>query len=214
MSRISTDYDAYGACLWHECDAGSVGQPYQYVGQLGYYTCWQEPDFGLLQLGVRFYDPQAGRFTSRDPLQSGPDRYAYAYEKPTGSTDPTGLWPGDWDWVVPNPWEWLFPPYAVYNRARGWYDNTAKCKDFVDHWYEANRDCQRIYESKISANCWDVNGFLDSNPKNPNGLNWVRKCSQRRMRAWFGGQLKEYVEHCGQLVKDIVHTITGGAVGG
>ncbi len=65
------DYDAYGAVIWHECDSGSVGQPYQYVGRLGYYTCWQEPDFGLLHLGVRFYDPQAGRFTQRDVARAG-----------------------------------------------------------------------------------------------------------------------------------------------
>ncbi len=40
------DYDAYGGVLWHERYAGSIGQPYQYVGQLGYYTCWREPDLG------------------------------------------------------------------------------------------------------------------------------------------------------------------------
>ncbi len=69
------DYDAYGAVLWHERHTGSVDQPYQYVGQLGYYTCWQEPDFGLLQLGVRFYDPQLGRFTQQDPIADGLNMY-------------------------------------------------------------------------------------------------------------------------------------------
>ena len=56
-------YDAYGSLLSHDRFEGSVNQPYQYVGQLGYYTHWMEPDFGLLQLGVRFYDPEVGRFT-------------------------------------------------------------------------------------------------------------------------------------------------------
>jgi len=41
-------YDAYGSLLSHECYSGSVNQSYQYVGQLGYYTHWMEPDFGLL----------------------------------------------------------------------------------------------------------------------------------------------------------------------
>ena len=61
------DYDAYGAVIAHEKLAGSVDQPYQYVGQLGYYTCYQEPDFGLLQLGVRFYAAEVGRFGQIDP---------------------------------------------------------------------------------------------------------------------------------------------------
>jgi YD repeat-containing protein len=54
-------YDAYASLLSHDCYEGSVQQPYQYVGQLDYYTHWMEPDFGLLQLGVRFYDPNLDR---------------------------------------------------------------------------------------------------------------------------------------------------------
>jgi RHS repeat-associated protein len=56
-------YDAYGSLISHDELAGSVDQPYQYVGQLGYYAHWQEPEFGLMQLGVRFYDAAMGRFT-------------------------------------------------------------------------------------------------------------------------------------------------------
>ena len=43
--------------------------PYQYVGRLGYYTHYQEPDFSLLQLGVRYYDGEIGRFTQLDPIK-------------------------------------------------------------------------------------------------------------------------------------------------
>lgn len=56
-------YDAYGAVLAHQRGTGSVDQPYQYVGQLGYYTHWQRPGLGLLQLRLRFYDPRVGRYT-------------------------------------------------------------------------------------------------------------------------------------------------------
>ncbi len=83
------DYDAYGAVLWHEKDA-NFDQPYQYIGQLGYYTHYQEPDLALLQLGVRLYDPQVGRFTQRDPARSGFDQYAYANCNPLRSIDPSG----------------------------------------------------------------------------------------------------------------------------
>jgi len=84
-------YDAYGALLAHNRHADSVDQPYQYVGQLGYYTHHQEPGFGLLQLGVRFYDAAVGRFTQRDPLAI--DEVAdtvYADANPTALADPLG----------------------------------------------------------------------------------------------------------------------------
>ncbi|MGC8863681.1 MAG: RHS repeat-associated core domain-containing protein, partial [Armatimonadota bacterium] len=87
-------YDAYGSLLSHDRYSGSVSQPYQYVGQLGYYTQYQEPEFGLLQLGVRFYDPKVGRFTSRDAFPADRETsYAYVRNQPTVLTDPKGLLP-------------------------------------------------------------------------------------------------------------------------
>jgi len=85
-------YDAYGSLLSHDRFDGSVNQPYQYVGQLGYYTHWMEPDFELLQLGVRFYDPEVGRFTQRDALaHSNKDSlYAYSDSSPIVYVDPSG----------------------------------------------------------------------------------------------------------------------------
>jgi hypothetical protein len=54
-------YDAWAKLISHE---GSTNQPYEYVGQLGYYTHWQDANMdGMLQLGVRDYDPSVGRFT-------------------------------------------------------------------------------------------------------------------------------------------------------
>ncbi len=85
-------YDAYGALITHDRYVGSVDQPYQYVGQLGYYTHYQEPDFGLLQLGVRFYDPSLGRFTQRDPIERL-NLYYYADCRPLLLTDALGLAP-------------------------------------------------------------------------------------------------------------------------
>ncbi|WP_347243986.1 RHS repeat-associated core domain-containing protein, partial [Thermogutta sp.] len=83
-------YDAYGSLLSHDCYSGSINQPYQYVGQLGYYTHYQEPEFGLLQLGVRFYDPEVGRFTSRDPVRDGLNWYVYGADIPNCAVDPFG----------------------------------------------------------------------------------------------------------------------------
>jgi RHS repeat-associated protein len=100
-------YDAYGSLISHDELAGHVDQPYQYVGQLGYYTHWQEPNFGLMQLGVRFYDSETGRFTQGDPLGyfAGWNLYRYASANPLNSIDPSGLWDlGGW-WR--NFWDWL-----------------------------------------------------------------------------------------------------------
>ena len=92
-------YDAYGSVLSHEsCATGSIDQPYQYVGQLGYYTHYQEPDFGLLQLGVRFYDTEAGRFTQRDWLSiASESSYTYCQSHPTVMIDPEGMTPSGYD---------------------------------------------------------------------------------------------------------------------
>lgn len=83
-------YDAYGALLAHERYEGSVDQPYQYVGKLGYYTHYQEPEFGLLQLGLRFYDPDTGRFTQKDPAMDGINQFVYADANPAVGVDPSG----------------------------------------------------------------------------------------------------------------------------
>jgi len=63
------------------------------VGELGYYTHHQDANLDLLQLGVRFYDPEIGRFTQRDPVYDPMDGSAYPYveNRPTLSTDPAGL---------------------------------------------------------------------------------------------------------------------------
>ncbi len=84
------DYDAYGAVLWHERHTGSVDQPYQYAGRFGYYAAYQEPDFGLMQLGMRFYDPQAGRFTQEDPKRDGTNWYVYVDDRATLYSDALG----------------------------------------------------------------------------------------------------------------------------
>ena len=119
-------YDAYGALLWHEqlgtwldSSGHSIAQPYQYVGQLGYYTHWQEPYFGLLQLGVRFYDSQVGRFTQVDPQpQPATSQYCYSDGRPVAAADPTGETVTIrlcWDVGVPH------GTLCINNQCRGFY---------------------------------------------------------------------------------------------
>jgi len=106
-------YDAYGSLLSHDRYTGSVDQPYQYVGRLGYYTHWMEPEFGLLQLGVRFYDAQVGRFGQRDPIRRGLSFYGFVDGNPVVRTDPWGM-----DWRTGNfIWHYYFGGGAAVDLA-------------------------------------------------------------------------------------------------
>jgi RHS repeat-associated protein len=89
--------DASGATLTEQkywpyggTRAGGVAQTDKlYTGQQ------QEPGdaaLGLYNYKARFYSTTLGRFVSADPTNGGGlNRYAYTYNNPTGSTDPTGL---------------------------------------------------------------------------------------------------------------------------
>jgi len=83
----SFTYGAWGAVL--NTPQNNL-KPYQYVGQLGYYQ--HSSDRGtamhdLLQLGVRFYDRDIGRFTQRDAVGSS---YSYCWDAPVTLADPSG----------------------------------------------------------------------------------------------------------------------------
>jgi len=100
---VTTDtysYDAWGNVTSHIDPDPNDGiglttdNPYQYVGEVGYYTHYQEPTLKLLQLGVRYYDPSTGGFTQRDPVvlvMYSP--YSYALQNPLMYTDTTGKYP-------------------------------------------------------------------------------------------------------------------------
>ena len=82
-------YDAYGNVIAH--NGPTTDNPYQFVGALGYYTHTQAPEFGLIQTGFRFYDPEAGRYTQQDPNGDGINWYAYCGGNPMAGVDPWGL---------------------------------------------------------------------------------------------------------------------------
>ncbi|MCO6455655.1 MAG: hypothetical protein J5I93_10210 [Pirellulaceae bacterium] len=51
-----------------------------------------DPDTGLVYLRARYYDPETGRFLSKDPagFPDGPNQYAYAGSNPVNYVDPSG----------------------------------------------------------------------------------------------------------------------------
>lgn len=82
-------YDAFGVI---KSKTESVTNPYQYLGGFGYQT---DPDSGLLQVGLRQYNPETGRWMTEDPigLAGGENLYAYCGNDPVNAVDPMGLSP-------------------------------------------------------------------------------------------------------------------------
>ena len=59
----------------------------------GFSTKWTDPLTGLVDFGLRWYDPVAGRFLSRDPIgeQGGRNLYAFVNNDPVNQQDYLGL---------------------------------------------------------------------------------------------------------------------------
>jgi len=68
--------------------ASATWYPFRFGGEWSYLT---DPS-GLLQLGARFYRPEAGRFIQQDPEGDGANWYAYVGNNPLAGLDPEGLY--------------------------------------------------------------------------------------------------------------------------
>jgi RHS repeat-associated protein len=79
-------YDEFGNLLNF---VEAVSNPFLYVGQYGV----MDEDNGLLYMRARYYDPQVGRFISKDPIKygGGINLYAYVENDPIDLIDPLGL---------------------------------------------------------------------------------------------------------------------------
>ncbi|MCH8550945.1 MAG: hypothetical protein LAT62_03345 [Natronospirillum sp.] len=79
------DYDAWGNVTQ---DTNPGFQPFGYAG--GIY----DRDTGLVRFGARDYDPEVGRWTTKDPIgfKGGLNHYVYAYGDPINYVDINGLW--------------------------------------------------------------------------------------------------------------------------
>ena len=69
--------------------SGASANPYRFAGAWGYRD---DGDAGLPNVGARYYDPQVGRFISRDPVLSE-HPYLYCEHEPVMRVDPSGKTP-------------------------------------------------------------------------------------------------------------------------
>lgn len=100
-------YNAIGDTVALTNDFGAVGATYRYeafgnlVSETGSSpndrlknTKERDTSTGLYNYGFRYYDPEVGRFLTRDPLgyADGPNVYVYGNNNPVNKIDPQGLW--------------------------------------------------------------------------------------------------------------------------
>jgi RHS repeat-associated protein len=87
-------FDGYGRLSRSE--GGTHPTEFQWAGGWGYqreFSSASEPGLGLDYLQQRYYDPQAGRFLTPDPIgfAGGFNLYAYVGSDPVQWADPSGL---------------------------------------------------------------------------------------------------------------------------
>ncbi|HRJ27391.1 MAG TPA: RHS repeat-associated core domain-containing protein [Fimbriimonadaceae bacterium] len=80
------DYDAFGRTI---STAGTWAGPFAYAGGFGYQS--SSPDYDFQLLGHRYYDPETGRFLTRDPIKDGRNWWVYCESNPLTGVDPEGL---------------------------------------------------------------------------------------------------------------------------
>ena len=84
VKQTSYLYDSFGNIRFQE---GTVTNQWLYTGRQ------YDRETGLYYYRNRYYDPQIGRFITRDPLGmvDGPNLYSYVKNNPVNFTDPWGL---------------------------------------------------------------------------------------------------------------------------
>jgi RHS repeat-associated protein len=100
------------------------GEPYSTDGSQDYsFTGKKQDATGLYYISARYYDPELGRFLTRDP-KKGINQYRYCYNNPLKYIDPDGCEPTRWiftDTCMPPSETEMQHPHVIY-----WMGKTVK----------------------------------------------------------------------------------------
>jgi RHS repeat-associated protein len=121
------EYDAFGRL--HD-RMNAVKQPYTFTGRE-----WDK-ETGLYYYRARYYDPEIGRFTTKDPIGMGvgvkspteTNLYLYAGNNPVRYTDPLGLFP-----VAPAIMACLANPHCATALMAGIIATTVAIQNAIDN---------------------------------------------------------------------------------
>ncbi len=81
----SYTYDPFGVTTETKATLTNLSNPWRYTGQ--YFDIATE----MYKMGARYYQPELGRWTQRDPSGLDANAYAYVGGNPVNFVDPTGL---------------------------------------------------------------------------------------------------------------------------
>jgi RHS repeat-associated protein len=118
-----TDYSPWGST---SAASGTTQPSFSYTGH------WRHAASGLLLAQYRAYDPDLGRWLSRDPIaeDGGTNLYSYAASNPVRYVDPDGLEAKQW-WDM-SPMEWVMLGATLYGQGVGGLEyHLGKAKPFA-----------------------------------------------------------------------------------
>jgi len=133
-----------------------------------------DPDTGLVHFGAREYDPEIGRWTSKDPsrFRGGSNLYMYSWNDPVNFRDATGLAPF---WSEQHALNWLMHQLdriASYPDAVGAFvDNYKDMRDAntigADKYFHCMANCEAAARGRadVAETISDGREWLDENLK-------------------------------------------------
>ena len=87
LSILTVSFSLDAGAFLYTAETGTIENPHQFTADE------HDTAAAVYHVGVRYYDPHAGRFISRDPIMDGVNWYAYTNNNPLKYIDPNGKEP-------------------------------------------------------------------------------------------------------------------------
>ena len=156
----TAEFDAFGKVMSR---TGTNATQNGFVGAAGYQ---EDGESGYKLLGHRYYDPETGRFLSRDPIRSGPNWYSYCANNPLKYIDATGL-------------------EITLERGEGWTD---------EEWHEVKVQYDQIKKTKRGKELAKENGnIIVHKGSGPGGIGSASRVTGKGTAIiWIDPATKDY----------------------